>query len=277
MSLDDILCIIRGGGDLATGVAVRLHRSGFAVLVTELPQPLAVRRAAAFAEAVYTGRVTVEGITAVLAEDAMIGLGVSLVGEIPVVVDPEGRSIRDLRPQVLIDARLAKVNLGTSIDAAPLVVGLGPGFTAGLDCHAVVETNRGHNLGRVIWEGVAEPDTRAPEAVSGFGVERVLRAPGTGTLRSVKGIGDPVAEGDLIATVGGAELRAPFAGVLRGLVHDGLVVEAGLKVGDLDPRGLRELCFTVSDKARAIGGGVLEAILAFPATRALLTEEVNED
>lgn len=258
--LSDYLILVRGGGDLGTGVAYRLHRAGFTVMVTDLAQPTCVRRAVAFAEAMYTGSITVEGVTAVRVDDPMLGMAHVIMREIPVVVDD--RSVLErMRPPLVVDARLAKHNLGTRLHDAKLVIGLGPGFTAGLDCHAVVETNRGHHLGRVLWEGTAEADTGQPEPVRGFAGERVLRAPAAGVLMARLTIGDAVEAGDIIATVNGQSITAPFSGVLRGLVHDGLTVTAGMKVGDLDPRAVRENCFTISDKARAIGGGVLEAIL----------------
>lgn len=258
--LSDYLILVRGGGDLGTGVAYRLHRAGFTVMVTDLAQPTCVRRAVAFAEAMYTGSITVEGVTAVRVDDPMLGMAHVIMREIPVVVDD--RSVLErMRPPLVVDARLAKHNLGTRLHDAKLVIGLGPGFTAGLDCHAVVETNRGHHLGRVLWEGTAEADTGQPEPVRGFAGERVLRAPAAGVLMARLTIGDAVKAGDIIATVNGQPISAPFSGVLRGVVHDGLTVTAGMKVGDLDPRGVRENCFTISDKARAIGGGVLEAIL----------------
>jgi xanthine dehydrogenase accessory factor len=259
--LSDHLILVRGAGDLGTGVAHRLHRSGFTVMVTDLAQPTCVRRAVAFAEAMYTGRATVEGVTAVRVEDPMLGMAHTVVGEVPVLVDDRSVLSR-MRPAIVVDARLAKRNLGTRLRDARLVVGLGPGFTAGLDCHAVVETNRGHHLGRVFWEGSAEPDTGQPEPVRGFAGERVLRAPAEGVLLGRAKIGDAIKAGDTVASVASQPIVAPFDGVLRGLVHDGLPVTAGMKVGDLDPRGVRENCFTISDKARSIGGGVLEAVLA---------------
>jgi xanthine dehydrogenase accessory factor len=260
--LADILVVVRGGGDLGTGVAHRLHRAGFTVMVTELPQPLCVRRAVSFAEAVYAERITVEGVTAHRADDPMLGMAYTVFNEIPVVVDAENTVLERMRPPIVVDARIAKRNLGTHLHDAPLVIGLGPGFTAGRDCHAVVETNRGHDLGRVFWQGSAEPDTGQPEAVRGYSGQRVLRAPVDGVFATAREIGEAVKAGDVIATVGGQPLSAAFDGVLRGVLHDGVAVQAGVKVGDLDPRGVREYCFSISDKARAIGGGVLEAILA---------------
>jgi xanthine dehydrogenase accessory factor len=259
--LSDILVVVRGGGDLGTGVAHRLHRAGFTVMVTELPQPLCVRRAVSFAEAVYSDRITVEGVTAHRADDPMLGMAYTVFDEIPVVVDQDGSVIPRMRPPIVVDARIAKRNLGTHLHDAPLVIGLGPGFTAGRDCHAVVETNRGHDLGRVYWQGSAEPDTGQPETVRGFGGQRVLRAPADGVFVTARDIGEAVKAGEVVASVGDQPLLAPFDGVLRGLLHDGVAVQAGLKVGDLDPRGVRDYCFTISDKARAIGGGVLEAVL----------------
>ncbi len=258
--LSDTLVLVRGAGDLGTGVAYRLHRAGFTVMVTDLAQPTCVRRAVSFAEAMYAGSVTVEGVTATRVDDPMFGMARTVMGEAPVVVD-DASVLTRMQPPIVVDARLAKRNLGTRRRDARLVIGLGPGFTAGQDCHAVVETNRGHHLGRVLWEGSAEADTGVPESVRGFAGERVLRAPAAGVLMGRARIGDAVKTGDVVAEVDGQPLIATFDGVLRGLVHDGLTVTAGMKVGDLDPRGVRENCFTISDKARSIGGGVLEAVL----------------
>jgi len=261
MRLSDALVLVRGGGDLATGVAHRLQRAGLTVAITELPQPLAVRRAVAFAEAVYSKTITVEGVTARFAADPMVGIAYTALNEIPVMLDQAGEALRQLRPAVVVDARIAKRNLDTHRTDAPLVIGLGPGFVAGEDCHVVVETNRGHHLGRVYWQGSAEPDTGQPEPVQGFVGQRVLRAPSTGLFYGQKQIGDHVRVGEVLALVNQHPLLAPFDGVLRGLLHDDVPVTTDLKVGDLDPRGRRENCFLISDKARAIGGGVLEAIL----------------
>jgi xanthine dehydrogenase accessory factor len=274
LQLSDTLILIRGGGDLATGAAHRLHRAGFTVMVTELPQPLCVRRAVAFAEAVYAGQTTVEGVTARRAPDPMVGMAYAVLNEVPVVVDPNDEVLPRMKPPIVVDARMAKKNLGTTITDAQLVIGLGPGFTAGVDCHAVVETNRGHHLGRVYWEGRAEPDTGQPEPVHGFGVQRILRAPGDGIFFGKKQIGEAVKGGEVVALVDHLPLVAQFDGVLRGLLHDGVRVSAGMKVGDLDPRGVREHCFTISDKSRAVGGGVLEAILT--ASRLWLPEPPPE-
>lgn len=259
--------LIKGGGDLGTGVAHRLYRAGMRVLVTELPQPLVIRRAVALASAVYEHSVTVEGI---VARRLPLDRGEIETawdrGEVPVLVDPEGLAVKVLQPDAVVDAILAKRNTGTNITDAPAVVALGPGFTAGLDCHAVVETERGHYLGRVIRDGPARPNTGVPGVVRGQGAQRVLRAPADGTLHVVHRIGDRVGAGDPVATVAGEPIVAPFDGVLRGLLHDGVPVRAGMKVGDVDPRGEPDHCFTISDKARAVGGGVLEAILTLLPT-----------
>jgi len=264
------LVLIKGAGDLASGVAFRLHRAGFPVVMTELPHPLVVRRAVAFAEAVYAGETQVEGIVARRAESADQAPALVAQGVIPIFVDPDGRLVSVLRPQVLVDGVMAKRNTGTRISDAPLVIALGPGFTAGVDCHAVIETNRGHYLGRVLWNGTAEPDTKEPAPVAGFRAQRVLRAPCDGVLRARKAIGDWVKAGEVVAQVGHCEIVAPFDGFLRGLIHDGVRVSAGLKVGDVDPRARREHCFTISDKSLAVGGGVLEAILSARQLRSLV-------
>jgi xanthine dehydrogenase accessory factor len=259
--LEDILVVVKGGGDLATGVAHRLHRAGMKVVITELDQPTVIRRAVAFASAVFGGEVAVEGVVARRVEDAAQALALLPEGIVPVLVDPQAAVVRELKPDVVVDAIIAKRNTGTKITDAPVVVALGPGFTAGLDAHAVIETNRGHDLGRVILVGQAAPDTGIPGPVMGYASERVVRAPGKGVFQEVKAIGDRVEVGDVVAHAGDQPVLAPISGVLRGLLADGLLVKEGMKVGDVDPRGVREHCFTISDKARALGGSVLEAIL----------------
>jgi xanthine dehydrogenase accessory factor len=253
--------VIKGGGDLGTGVAWRLHRCGFRVLVTETAQPTVIRRAVAFASAVYEGAVTVDEVTAQLVEDDGGITTVWEAGEVPVMVDPEATAIQRLQPDAVVDAILAKRNLGTRIIDAAIVVALGPGFTAGEDCHAVVETNRGHNLGRVILEGSAEPNTGVPGTIGGEGARRVLRAPAEGVFRAERAIGDLVQAGEAVAYVDDAPVRPQLDGVVRGILQDGLRVSTGAKVGDVDPRGVVAHCFSISDKALAIGGGVVEAIL----------------
>lgn len=242
-------------------MAARLYRCHFPVVMTELPAPLMVRRTVCFGEAVYEGEVAVEGITARRVDDVMAVQAALAAGVIPVLVDPEAACRRALAPTVLVDAIMAKRNTGTSMADAPLVIGLGPGFTAGVDCHAAIETQRGHRLGRVIWRGSTQPDTQVPGEVGGERAGRILRAPADGVLTAHAAIGDRVTAGQLIATVEGHELRAGCAGVLRGLIRPGLRVTAGLKVGDVDPRGEPAYCFTISDKSLAVAGGVLEAIL----------------
>jgi xanthine dehydrogenase accessory factor len=260
--MNDRLVLIRGAGDLASGVAARLHRSGFHVVMTELARPLMVRRGVCFGEAVYAGRTCVEGVCAALAPDVPTARELLAQGVIPVLVDPAARSRASLAPRVLVDAIMAKRNTGTRRADAPLVIALGPGFVAGDDCHAVIETNRGHWLGRVIWQGAAQPDTGVPAEIGGRGDARVLRAPAAGILVGHAAIGDRLAAGDLIAAIGEDQVCAPFPGVLRGLLHPGLWVEPGLKIGDLDARAAVEHCFTISDKSLAVAGGVLEAILS---------------
>jgi xanthine dehydrogenase accessory factor len=264
------LILIRGGGDLATGVAARLWRSGFAVVVTEIAQPRAVRRLVALAEAVYAGRVEVEDLRAVRVDGAEEVRRALRTGAIPVVVDSEAAIRRRLGPAALVDGRMRKAPPETGIDGGPFVIGLGPGFTAGRDCHAVVETNRGHTMGRVIWEGIALPDTQIPESVAGVDLDRVLRAPADGVLRARLDLGSLVRKGELVADVDGTALVAPFDGALRGLLHDGLRANRGEKVGDLDPRADPTYCRLISDKSLAVGGGVLEALLSRPEIRRLL-------
>ncbi|MEW5960804.1 MAG: selenium-dependent molybdenum cofactor biosynthesis protein YqeB [Chloroflexota bacterium] len=259
---EDMLVVIKGGGDLASGVAYRLKRAGFPVLLTELETPLMVRRTVCYGNAVYEGEVRVEDITARRVDRPAEARRLALTEVIPVLVAPEPAMLVALKPHVLVDAIMAKANTGTAITAAPLVVALGPGFTAGQDCHVVIETNRGHWLGRVIYRGSAEPDTQVPGSMQGHTVDRILRAPAAGRVAAAAGIGDRLKAGQLIATVAGHEVRAPFEGVLRGLVHPAVAVTPGFKIGDLDPRGEVRHCFTLSDKSLAVGGGVLEAILS---------------
>lgn len=250
--------LIKGAGDLATGVALRLKRSGFLIVMTEIALPTAVRRTVAFADAVYEGRAIVEGIEAVNvlpaeASDALAG------DAIPVVVDAAAFVRHSLRPSLLVDAILAKRNLGTRMSDAPAVVALGPGFLAGRDAHAVIETMRGHDLGKVLLEGEAMSDTGVPGDIGGFTWQRIVRSPASGTFRGVAQIGATVEAGDVLGYVDSEPVIAPLQGVLRGLLHGGLQVTRDFKVGDIDPRGDPSLCFSVSDKARSIAGGVLEA------------------
>jgi xanthine dehydrogenase accessory factor len=255
--------LVRGAGDLASGVAMRLHRAGFAIVMTELPEPLMVRRAVCFGEAVWEGAVTVEDITAVHVADLTAAYDTLAARQIPVLVDPAGLCRTELAPGIVVDAIMAKRNTGTAITDAPLVVALGPGFTAGVDCHAVIETHCGHWLGRVYWQGAALPDTGVPGEIGGEAARRVLRTPSGGIFTGRAAIGDPVETGQLLGTVDETPLIATCNGILRGLIRSGVYVAAGVKIGDIDPRAERGHCFTVSDKSLAVGGGVLEASLTF--------------
>jgi xanthine dehydrogenase accessory factor len=257
----EINVLVRGGGDLASGVVYRLHRAGMRVVVLELPEPTVIRRAVAFASALDEGVVEVEGLVGRRADSLDEALRILDQGEVPVMVDPEGNTIRRWHPDVVVDAILAKKNVGTRITDAPIVIGLGPGFVAGVDVHAVVETKRGHYLGRVILNGSAAPDTGVPGDIMGYASERVVRAPRSGFFKGSRQIGDQVRAGETVAEVEGESVIARIDGVLRGLLADNRVVTRGMKVGDVDPRDIRDHCFTISDKALAIGGGVLEALL----------------
>lgn len=263
-NLSGLNIIIRGAGDLATGVALRLYRSGFRrLLLLETAHPLAVRRLASFSEAVYLKTVMVEGIRARLIDDAAQAEECWKKDEIAVVIDPGAQCVPVSGPEVVIDAIIAKKNTGTEMEDAPLVIGIGPGFTAGVDVHCVIETMRGHNLGRVIYRGTAQPDTGIPGSIGGYSKERLLRAPADGTFITTCDIGDRVKGGDRVATVGGVPVTAAISGVLRGLLRSETPVTTGTKLGDIDPRGKTDFCATASDKALAIGGGVLEAILHY--------------
>jgi len=255
-----MLVVIRGGGDIATGVALRLYRSGMEVVICEAPVPTSIRRTVCFSEAVRLGAAEVEGVTARLADLEEVP-GLLEQGAIPVLVDPEGLCIEPLAPDAVVDAILAKRNLGTRMDMAPVVVAAGPGFTAGEDCHAVVETMRGHCLGRVIYEGSAQPNTGVPGLIGGYSGERVLRAPADGVFQGVRRIGDQVRSGDVAGYVGDVPVACTIGGTLRGLLADGVAVTKGFKCGDVDPRCSPDHCRYASDKALAVGGGVLEAIL----------------
>ena len=260
------LIVARGGGDLATGTIYKLRKSGYRVLVLESEKPSAIRRNVAFSEAVYEGRWTVEDMTAVLANDIEEAEKIMDTGDVAVLVDPRCDCLNTLKPVALVDAIIAKKNLGTNRSMAPITVGLGPGFTAGEDVDAVIETMRGHKLGRVILEGSAIPNTGIPGAVAGVTKERVIHAPAAGVLKNVCHITDVVEKGQIIACIetceGNVEVPATISGLLRGLIRDGYQVTKGFKIADIDPRVEEyENCFTISDKARCIAGGVLEAIL----------------
>ena len=260
--------LVRGAGDLATGVIVRLHRCGFRVAVTECTNPSAIRRRAALCEAVWQGQATVEGVTCRRVTDVDEATRVSQAGDVPLLVDERAACVSALRPAAVVDAILAKRNLGTNRAMAPITVGLGPGFTAGEDVDAVVETMRGHHLGRVILQGAAIPNTGVPGVIAGYAAERVIHAPASGEMTFVQDengqtvdIGALVCKGQEIARVGGVPVLATIDGVLRGLIRAGYPVTEGLKIADIDPRPEQvAYCDTVSDKARAIGGGVVEAL-----------------
>ena len=262
-----MLVVIKGAGDLASGIALRLHHSRIDVVMTDLPVPLAVRRTVAFSEAVRLGSTCVEDVKAERAESVEEVRDCLERGVIPVMPDPEARIIDILKPEVVVDAILAKRNTGTAPDDADLVIGVGPGFTAGKDCHAVIETKRGHTLGRVIREGSAIPNTGVPGNVGGQTIRRLIKAPCDGIFHPEREIGDLVKEGERVGNVDGEPVCAQTDGKIRGLLQDGAPVTRGLKSGDVDPRGASADHTTVSEKALAIGGGVLEAILSFAGDR----------
>jgi xanthine dehydrogenase accessory factor len=261
------LIAVKGAGDLATGVIHRLTRAGFTVIASELAQPTVLRRTIAFAEAVTQGHTTVEGITACHVSTLDDVTQAFERGDVPVVVDADGAFIKAMRPTVLVEATLSKRNSGITINDAPIVIALGPGYEAGKDAHAVIETNRGHNLGRVYLQGYAEANTGVPGMIGGYAAERVLRAPCAGLLYGLHQIGDKVQAGETVALVKEGETSSPVVatipGIVRGLVRDELPVHPGMKIGDVDPRATREHCFTISDKSRAVAGGVLEAVMYF--------------
>jgi len=290
MLFPDLLILVRGAGDLATGVIYRLHQAGFPVIATETAQPLVVRRTVAFAQAVFDGSHTVEGVTAHRVDDLMGALKLAHAGELPVLPDPRDEIIAEVliaagrasngpaaQPVVLVDARLLKRDDATRLDQAPLVIGLGPGFAAGRNCHAAIETNRGHWLGRVLWEGETEANTGIPGAIAGYRQERLLRAPAAGVFQAHVSIGDRVEQGqvigEMVADAGAVPLVAPLAGVVRGLLHSGLAVAANTKLGDIDPRANPAAIDTISDKSLAIGGAVLVAVLTWMNRRSFFEVE----
>ena len=261
------LVIVRGAGDISTGTIHRLFKAGFDVLVLEAERPSAIRRRVAFSEAVYDGAATVEGVTAVRIDGPELAEEALARGQVPLLVDPAGESIRRLRPAAVVDAILAKRNLGTSIDMAPLTVALGPGFEAGRDVGYVIETMRGHDLGRIITSGCATPNTGVPGVIGGYGIERVIHAPAAGVFRMRRDIGSVVESGEAVGFIetqeGPIPVQAKIAGLLRGILRDGYAVPKGFKLADVDPR-LDQLknCATISDKARCIAGSVLELVSA---------------
>lgn len=253
--------LIRGAGEMASGIAVRLFNSGFKVFMSEIEKPSCIRRKVSFSEAVYDGKMEVEGIKAVLAQTPKEAELLSEEGAISVLIDPGLDCLTHIKPYGLVDATLAKKNMGIDMMMAPKVIGVGPGFYAGADCHVVIESMRGHDLGRLIYKGTAEKNTGIPGDIVGFTRQRVVYAPVEGIITLINDIGDIVEEGQTIAKIGDCSVTAPIAGALRGIIRDGYHVKLGMKIGDIDPRGARGNCFTVSDKARALGGSVLEALL----------------
>ncbi|NDV24296.1 selenium-dependent molybdenum cofactor biosynthesis protein YqeB [Desulfovibrio sp. JC022] len=254
---------IRGAGDLATGIAMRLYRAGLRrIIMLETGHPLAVRRTVAFSEAVYHGEVQVEGVSAVFTENMEEAAAAWDKDAIAILCDPCLLKLDEIKPEILIDAIIAKKNLGTEIHMAPLVIGLGPGFTAGENVHKVIETKRGHHMSRVIHEGAAEPNTGIPGSVKGFTVERVYWAENGGVFNTTFDIGDEISEGETLGDVDGTPVVAKISGVIRGLLRNGTPVRKRTKLGDIDPRATKTYCGEVSDKALSIGGGVLEAVCA---------------
>jgi xanthine dehydrogenase accessory factor len=265
-----MIVLIRGGGDLASGVAFRLYKSGFRVVITEIPKPLAVRRLASFSEAIYSGEASVEGIVAkrvIEIDDPLRILQLLSKGRIPVIIDPDGKSVQAIHPTVIVDARMLKSAPEPLHHTAKLYIGLGPGYIGGVNCHAAIETKRGPWLGRVLWDRPTQSDSGVPESVGDKHSDRALYAPADGSLVPLKAIADIVLEGEPIGEINGQPIIAPFKGVLRGIIHPNVDVRRGMKIGDLDPRLDIELCNHISDKALAIGGAVLEAILSKPELR----------
>ena len=256
-----MLILIKGAGDIATGIAVRLKNAGMQVVMTEIAIPTTVRRSVAFSRAVYEGSAVVENITAKLVLDFAQIPAVLQQDEIPVLIDPRCEVLKSIHFDAVVDSILAKKNLSADPTQAPVVIGVGPGFSVPQDCHCVIETQRGHDLGRCIYQGCAAKNTGIPGEIGGYTVERLLRAPCDGIFHPILAIGDIVKAGQTVAMVDDQPVTAQIDGIVRGLLQDNVPVKAGMKSGDIDPRGCYEHCFTVSDKARAVGGGVLEAIL----------------
>lgn len=256
-----MIVLIKGAGDLATGIAYRLKKSGFDIVMTEIHKPTTVRRTVAFSQAVFDNEIVIEGIKGVKVNNINEIYEEIREGNIPIIIDEKAEIIKELRPDVLVDSIIAKKNLGTSIEDAPIVIGVGPGFEAKVDCHLVVETKRGHYLGKVIEEGSAIPNTGVPGNIGGYTKERIIRASSNGKIKPVVAIGDFIKKGDIVAYIDGIEVLAEIDGIVRGMLQEGIEVFKGMKSGDIDPRCEKDYCFTISDKARSIGGGVLEAIM----------------
>lgn len=267
----DYLTLVRGAGDIATGAIHRLYRAGFPVIVLDTANPSAIRRKVSFCEAVFDGTATIEGITCTLVHSADEARELAMRGGLPLLIDENGDCISELKPKILVDAILAKKNIGTVRSMADFVVALGPGFTAGNgadDVHCVIETMRGHNLSRLIYDGAPLPNTGVPGIIAGVAAERVIHAPASGKIKLLHDISDIVEKGDTLAMIGDVPVPATITGVLRGIIRDGYPVTTGLKIADIDPRKEQQKnCFTISDKSRAIGGSVLEAVMSYMAKR----------
>lgn len=261
------IVIVRGGGDIGTGIAHRLFKAGFKIVITDIENPTAIRRKVSYSEAIYSDEIEVEGIRGIFCKYVEDLEMIIKNGDIPVLIDRNCEAVYSLKPIAVVDSILAKKNLGTKRDMAPITIGVGPGFYAKRDVDLVVETNRGHFLGKVIEEGEARKDTGIPGNIIGFTNERLIRALDDGVIKNFHEIGDLVKRGDLICITGEIEVRANIDGVIRGLLKDGLNVKEGMKIGDIDPRAIVEYTYTISDKARAIGGGVLEAIMGLRSDR----------
>lgn len=257
-----MLAVIKGAGDIASGIALRLHKAKFDIVMTEISSPTAIRRTVSFSEAVYKKETTVEEVKAVLADDVEKIPEILREGNIAVIVDEKASCIKDLKPDFVIDAILAKKNLSTTLNDADVVIGVGPGFTAKEDCHAVVETKRGHYLGRVYYEGSAIENTGVPGDIGGYTTQRIIRSPQYGVFNPIFEIGDKVEKGEVVACVDSTPIVSEISGILRGILQKGTKVSPFMKSGDIDPRCEKEHCYTVSDKALAVGGGVLEACLS---------------
>lgn len=255
------IVVVRGGGDIATGIIQKLHRSGFKVLILELENPMVIRREVSFAQAIFDNEKVIEGIKAIKVDEIE---GIKKVwdqNEIPIIIDEKCDILNKLKIDILVDATLAKKNLGVSKDMAPITIGVGPGFDAGNDVDLVIESNRGHDLGKLILKGKAQLNTGVPGNIAGFTKERVIKSPCEGRIKTINKIGDLVTKGQIIAEIESEPVKAKIDGVLRGLIMNNTYIKKDTKIGDVDPRGIREYCFTISEKARAIGGGVLEGIL----------------
>ena len=256
-----MIVLIKGAGDLATGVAYRLKKCGFNIVMSEISEPTTVRRTVAFSQAVYDNNAEVEGIKATLVSEIKEAKTAIKQGNVAVIVDKKTEILKDLKPDVVVDAIIAKENLGTNINDASIVIALGPGFTAGVDCHCVIETQRGHYLGKAIYSGSAIPNTGVPGDIGGHTKERIIRATDEGKISPIANIGDYVEKGDIVAYINETPIFAEINGIVRGMLQKDVNVFKGMKSGDIDPRCEKNHCFTISDKARSIGGGVLEAIL----------------